>query len=160
MLWPSGKNVSIGIWDTAGSEKYHSIGKIYYRNAYAAIVCFDINDTDSLKQVPFWINELQSIRKTAKIYICGCKSDLTDNIADEAKKKVGASNKLNEMAELYGAKLHETSAKTGQNIEKLFGEIASDYLEDPSSTLTSFQISADGEREKTIKICCYSYDYF
>ncbi|KAA0720360.1 Ras-related protein [Triplophysa tibetana] len=36
------KVVTLGIWDTAGSERYEAMSRIYYRGARAAIVCYDI----------------------------------------------------------------------------------------------------------------------
>ncbi|GFS17192.1 Ras-related protein Rab-21 [Elysia marginata] len=41
------KNVIIGIWDTAGSERYEAMSRIYYRGAKAAIICYDLSDRSS-----------------------------------------------------------------------------------------------------------------
>uniref|UniRef100_A0A8C3IBZ4 RAB24, member RAS onco family n=1 Tax=Chrysemys picta bellii TaxID=8478 RepID=A0A8C3IBZ4_CHRPI len=35
-----GRTVTLGIWDTAGSERYEAMSRIYYRGARAAIVCY------------------------------------------------------------------------------------------------------------------------
>jgi len=32
--------VILGIWDTAGSERYQAMSRMYYREAKAAIVCY------------------------------------------------------------------------------------------------------------------------
>lgn len=37
-----GKNIKIHIWDTAGTERFKSITKSYYRGALGAIVVFDL----------------------------------------------------------------------------------------------------------------------
>lgn len=34
--------VKIEIWDTAGQEKYHSVCHLYYRDAHAALLVYDI----------------------------------------------------------------------------------------------------------------------
>jgi len=34
------RTVTLGIWDTAGSERYEAMSRIYYRGAKAAIVCY------------------------------------------------------------------------------------------------------------------------
>ncbi|XP_010793782.1 xanthine dehydrogenase/oxidase-like [Notothenia coriiceps] len=34
------KVITLGIWDTAGSERYEAMSRIYYRGARAAIVCY------------------------------------------------------------------------------------------------------------------------
>ena len=36
--------VKFEIWDTAGSERYHSLAPMYYRGAQAAIVVYDITN--------------------------------------------------------------------------------------------------------------------
>ncbi|MBN3320637.1 RAB24 protein, partial [Atractosteus spatula] len=34
------KVITLGIWDTAGSERYEAMSRMYYRGAKAAIVCY------------------------------------------------------------------------------------------------------------------------
>jgi len=42
------KTVKYEIWDTAGQERFHSLAPMYYRNAQAAIVVYDITSMVSL----------------------------------------------------------------------------------------------------------------
>ncbi len=37
--------------DTAGQERYHALGPIYYRDSHGAIVVYDITDEDSFAKV-------------------------------------------------------------------------------------------------------------
>ena len=61
-LWPIKLLVSILFHqDTAGSERYESITRMYYRGAWAAIVCFDLTDPLSFQRAEFWINDLRKI---------------------------------------------------------------------------------------------------
>ena len=39
------KTIKFEIWDTAGQERFHSLAPMYYRNAQAAIVVYDITST-------------------------------------------------------------------------------------------------------------------
>lgn len=39
------------IQDTAGQERYHALGPIYYRDSQGAIVVYDITDEDSFLKV-------------------------------------------------------------------------------------------------------------
>ncbi|XP_076364232.1 ras-related protein Rab-24-like isoform X2 [Tachypleus tridentatus] len=39
--------------DTAGSERYEAMSKIYYRGAKAAIVCYDLTDSSSFERDAF-----------------------------------------------------------------------------------------------------------
>uniref|UniRef100_A0A8C3KAK9 RAB24, member RAS oncogene family n=1 Tax=Calidris pygmaea TaxID=425635 RepID=A0A8C3KAK9_9CHAR len=54
------QTVTLGIWDTAGSERYEAMSRIYYRGARAAIVCYDLTDSSSFQRAKFWVNELQN----------------------------------------------------------------------------------------------------
>jgi small GTP-binding protein len=55
------KKISVGdyfvkfeIWDTAGQERYHALTPMYYRNANAAIVVFDITNKTSFEKARRW----------------------------------------------------------------------------------------------------------
>jgi Ras-related protein Rab-5C/Rab family protein len=41
------RTVKFEIWDTAGQERFHSLAPMYYRNAQAAIVMYDITKSVS-----------------------------------------------------------------------------------------------------------------
>uniref|UniRef100_A0A3B5R3A6 Ras-related protein Rab-24 n=1 Tax=Xiphophorus maculatus TaxID=8083 RepID=A0A3B5R3A6_XIPMA len=70
--------ITLGIWDTAGSERYEAMSRIYYRGARAAVVCYDLTDSSSFQRARFWVKELQNCEEHCKIYVCGTKSDLIE----------------------------------------------------------------------------------
>ena len=75
------KPIKIQLWDTAGSERFKTINRIYYRDATAALVVYDITKRDSLFiEAEHWIKD---IRENAPghviIALCGNKSDLYEN---------------------------------------------------------------------------------
>ena len=37
--------------DTAGQERFHALGPIYYRDSHGAILVYDITDDDSFQKV-------------------------------------------------------------------------------------------------------------
>lgn len=37
-----GKRLTLAIWDTAGQEKFHALGPIYYRSSNGAVLVYDI----------------------------------------------------------------------------------------------------------------------
>ena len=41
-----GKEITVTLWDTAGQERYHSISKIFYKEARGVIVVYDVTDPD------------------------------------------------------------------------------------------------------------------
>ena len=44
----SNEPVKVQLWDTAGQDRFQSMNKIYYRDATAALVVYDITNKNSL----------------------------------------------------------------------------------------------------------------
>ncbi|XP_056909461.1 ras-related protein Rab-24 isoform X2 [Takifugu flavidus] len=107
------KVVTLGIWDTAGSERYEAMSRIYYRGARAAIVCYDLTDSSSFQRARFWVKELQNCEEQCKIYLCGTKNDLIT--ADRSLRQIDYHD-AQDFAEEIGAQYFETSSKTGNNM--------------------------------------------
>jgi len=59
MMEIDGKKIKITVWDTAGQERYHSLAPMYYRGAAAAIIVYDITNSDSFARAKSWVRELQ-----------------------------------------------------------------------------------------------------
>ncbi|KAG5644751.1 hypothetical protein DXG03_007880 [Asterophora parasitica] len=65
------------IWDTAGQERFHSLAPMYYRNAQAAVVVYDITKATSLEKAKSWVKELQrQANPNIVIALAGNKLDL------------------------------------------------------------------------------------
>merc|ERR1719156_16625 len=110
--------VKFEIWDTAGQERYRSLAPMYYRGAGAALVVYDITDSDTFNGAKKWIEELQRQGDPdIVIALAGNKCDL------DLKRKV-ASEEARNYADENSLLFFETSAKTGQNINETFRAIA------------------------------------
>ncbi|XP_059172762.1 ras-related protein Rab-24-like isoform X2 [Physella acuta] len=147
------KNVIIGIWDTAGSERYEAMSRIYYRGARAAIVCYDLTDKSSFDRARFWIGELQKHEEGCQIYLCGTKYDIVEENPDlrTVDEKEAKALALDVRGEVY-----ETSSKSGKDIEKMFIKIADDYLAVKASTLNQDNNDAVHVRKTPKKHLCAS----
>ncbi|KAI0304720.1 GTP-binding protein ypt5 [Russula brevipes] len=65
------------IWDTAGQERFHSLAPMYYRNAQAAVVVYDVTKAASLEKAKTWVKELQrQANPNIVIALAGNKIDL------------------------------------------------------------------------------------
>ncbi|CAH1981095.1 unnamed protein product [Acanthoscelides obtectus] len=72
-----GNRVNLAIWDTAGQEKFHALGPIYYRSSNGAVLVYDITDEDSFQKVKSWVKELRKMLGVdISLVIVGNKSDL------------------------------------------------------------------------------------
>ncbi|CAH2277340.1 ras-related Rab-24 isoform X1 [Pelobates cultripes] len=120
-----GRNLTLGIWDTAGSERYEAMSRMYYRGARAAIVCYDITDSCSFERVKFWVKELRNCEEQCQIYICGTKSDIVEN--DKSLRQVDFHD-VQDYADEINAHVCETSSKTGKSVDELFQKVAEDFV--------------------------------
>lgn len=117
--------VDFEIWDTAGQERYKSLAPMYYRNAAAALVVFDITDVHSFNRATLWIKELklQAVSQDIVIVLVGNKTDLLDqngvNIVDEDIITTFLNSDDGE-----GVQYIQTSAKTGDGVNELFETVA------------------------------------
>ena len=54
------ENIKFEIWDTAGQEKYRSLAKVFYKNASACILVYDITNKESFEDIQkYWAPELK-----------------------------------------------------------------------------------------------------
>lgn len=53
------RTIKFEIWDTAGQERFASLAPMYYRNAQAALVVYDLTKPSSLTKAKHWVAELQ-----------------------------------------------------------------------------------------------------
>ncbi|KAG8734007.1 hypothetical protein FRC11_013493 [Ceratobasidium sp. 423] len=78
------------IWDTAGQERFHSLAPMYYRNAQAAVVVYDVTKEATLEKAKTWVKELQrQASPNIVIALAGNKVDLVaPAIFTEIAKKI------------------------------------------------------------------------
>ena len=109
-----GHPIKAQIWDTAGQERYKAITRAYYKGAKGAFIVYDITRKQTFDDIDKWRNELvNSCNKEVTIMLIGNKCDLEDQ--REITKEQGE-----EKAKSFGFSFIETSALSGENLEKGF----------------------------------------
>lgn len=130
------RTIKYEIWDTAGQERFASLAPMYYRNAQAAIVVYDITKPASFIKARHWVKELhEQANRDITIALVGNKLDLVeDDSAEDGKtlRKVSVEEGQS-LADEEGLLFFETSAKTGNNVNEVFVGIGSKI---PSVTVT------------------------
>ncbi|KAG6461835.1 hypothetical protein O3G_MSEX012884 [Manduca sexta] len=122
----SDKDFKVGIWDTAGSERYEAMTRIYYRGAHAAIICYEPSSIESWTRLRHWLHELRTVEEDCKVYLCGTKKDLLDG--GYVSRDVPEDIVCTYSRDLNGHFL--TSSKTGENVDELFQKIVDDCAAD------------------------------
>ena len=135
------ERIKVSIYDTAGQERFQNIVKHYYKGANGVLLIYDITKRDTFKNLDFWIK------------------DLEDNSDKREVSWVEASNYAKEKKLPY----IEVSAKTGNNIQKLFDEVIKGAMtkmltnENKDNSLNeSIRLSFLEQEERTPKkyLCC------
>ena len=121
----NGVSIKFHIWDTSGQERFRTMTNLYYHDAQAAILTYDVTNEDSMKSLDYWINELKGKVETDNmiLILAGNKCDVSDN-----ERKVDMRKGM-QLAEKYGMTFFETSAKAGTGIIELFNEIGNRIYE-------------------------------
>ena len=121
----NGETLQLDIWDTAGQEKYRSVGKNFYKDAFIILLVYDITRKetfDNLKDI--WYVELtQNGEEKPLLAVVGNKIDQyeKDNTVNEEDARKFAD-------EIKGI-FQLVSAKTGDNIENLFNILLDTFFE-------------------------------
>ena len=152
----SGRVVSLQLWDTAGQEKYQSIGKVFYRNANYAVICFESSDADPLPSIQKWKENILSIEPGCVLFLASTKFDTVS--ADEQLQVIQKGEELK--TQIGAVEFFATSALTGDGVEPLFTAVANQWAEQltkqtqanvPQNKLSSQNQSQNKQNKKG---CC------
>ena len=109
-----GSECFLDVWDTAGQERFHALTPMFYRDAEAALVVFDITDAQSFTVSKKWVAELRQARGH------DCYAVLVGNKTDLASQRTVSYDDAKSWADSQKMEYFETSAKTGSNVEQAF----------------------------------------
>ncbi len=123
-----GFDINLAMWDTSGQERFSALRKRYYKGAQGVIFVYDITRPESYRHIEKrWIPEVNGILEDYVPALWATKSDLVD-------QRVVSKNSGDRLARRLKTYFFETSALSGENVEKAFTSLARLVL---SKVLTS-----------------------
>lgn len=151
----NGRGVEIGVFDTAGQERFHSLLPMYTRGVHAIILVYDVTDPFSLQAVEkTWMPYIQKNEHTfdpncIKILI----ANKSDKFHDENTVDYG-----NDLAIRNGYRFYLTSAYQNINIDKVFDDLFETFIaritpQEPPVTESPLLLDIPVEKQKSTCNC-------
>ena len=150
-----GYDLKMKIWDTAGQERFKSMSVQVIKTSDAVILVYSVNEKKSFNSLDMWLNKLSETSDLSKkpIIIIGNKCDI-----DQSKRQI-SFEEGKQYAESKGYHFYETSAKTGENVEKAFNDIFEQLytcFEEEITGKSKYNkggVTLNGQNEKKKKCC-------
>ena len=118
MTRPYGR-LNLLVWDLAGSDEFNGVTRAnYLRGAAGALIVCDLTRHQTLGGFWRYVEQLEALRLSIPLVLVGNKNDLPDERAISADELLSVSTQLN-------APYFLSSAKTGENVEAVFENLAS-----------------------------------
>lgn len=134
--WDENTNVRLQLWDIAGQERFGGMTRVYYKEAVAAFVVFDISRISTFDAVKKWKSDIDSKvflpntdDEPIPVILLANKIDLNSNIDDEDK----VWDKTDEEMDLF-CKEHgfvswlSVSSKDSVQVEKAGNDLVKEIL--------------------------------
>ncbi|KAL9687602.1 hypothetical protein QQ045_032007 [Rhodiola kirilowii] len=121
------KRLKLTIWDTAGQERFRTLTSSYYRGAQGIILVYDVTRRETFTNLSdVWAKEVElySTNQDCVKMLVGNKVDI------DAERAVSRDEGI-ALAKELGCLFLECSARTRENVEQCFQELALKIMEVP-----------------------------
>ncbi|OGM43233.1 hypothetical protein ABOM_008090 [Aspergillus bombycis] len=81
-IGPRRTRIKLQLWDTAGTERFRSVSRSYYRGAAGAILIYDVSSHTSFASLPTFLMDARALASpNLTVLLAGNKMDLTSDIS-------------------------------------------------------------------------------
>lgn len=117
------KRVKLQLWDTAGTERFRSVSRSYYRGAAGAILVYDLSNQASFAQLQTFLNDARALASPQlTLLLVGNKKDLADselqNKQPEEEPGSLPSTRSSTMGTGLGSQQRATTSQTGRTVSQ------------------------------------------
>lgn len=115
--------IQLSIWDFAGEKKFRTLFPSYVTGSSGALILFDISNRDSFLNLPDWMELINSSSGQMVKLLIISKIDLIDQgaVSEEEVAQFVQNNHIDAVL--------KCSAKTGENVDKVFETISKMIVE-------------------------------
>ena len=115
------KRVKLQLWDTAGTERFRSVSRSYYRGAAGAILIYDLCNQSTFAQLPTFLNDARALASPQlAVVLAGNKTDLADpNAAQDLLDEpsiLPSTQSTNTLGPSLGSQQQATTSETGRAV--------------------------------------------
>lgn len=115
------KRIKLQLWDTAGTERFRSVSRSYYRGAAGAILVYDLSNQQSFAQLQTFLNDARALASPQlTVLLVGNKLDLADhgpqlNLIDD-ETSIKPPNRSSTLGTGLGAQQRATVSQSGRTV--------------------------------------------
>ena len=103
-----GCNCLVGLWDTAGQEKYRSLSKVIMNGSKIVVLVYDVTNKKTFEELNFWVKSVEEV--LGKDPILGIAANKIDLFEEQVVEREEGEKYANDIGALFA----ETSAKEDQ----------------------------------------------
>jgi small GTP-binding protein len=111
---PDDNETLIQFWDTAGMERYKSVNKVYYHDAVAALLVFDLSKKTTFNDVNDWKEGFEKECGVENVFVM-----LVGNKCDLAEQCEVSEEEARNWANGHDLLYFPVSARTGEGVAEL-----------------------------------------
>jgi Ras-related protein Rab-1A len=141
--------IKVRVWDKVGSERFRSFTTLHYRGHHGYFVVYDVTDRDTFRSVPRWLeNVIRYSEEDVAILVIGNKSDMEG-------QRVVSFEEGKALADEFGVRFIETSAKDSANVEAAFMALVVEIKARIEACVLHYEGRRLSSREATKGSVCY-----
>lgn len=117
-------HVTLQVWDLAGQPRFEIVRQGFYRGSRGGLLVYDVTRRRTFMNLKHWKDEaFKSLKRDFPVIVVANKTDLIES-------RVVPREEGEEWAKEHGHLYVESSALTGENVEKSFETLCKIIIED------------------------------
>lgn len=147
-----GQKFLMQLWDIGGQERFACMTRIFYKNAIAVLVVFDLANPQTFDKCKLWVDDVyKNLNEPYLLYLLANKSDINDDIITKEQ--------IINFCQIYNFQNWAiVSAKTNKGIDCIFESLMSDVYNKcntESISIPSNVVNFMNENKNNNDNCCF-----